>query len=229
MPIYCVKRAGGTSVYLDFTPRGGKRVRKKFRFVQNGLRHSERLKEVRRLARDELKRMLAASDNRISLRYGLEREDKYRRTLAHIYLPNGQNLQATLLEKGLATAYTTPPNASQSDCYRQAELKAQKHRIGIWSLAQYQVKQVTQLSRQDRGFRIIEGTVTSLHETDKATWLKLDQQLSIRINARDRHYFSSAHLQQMKNRKVQLRGWLHPNKKGFFLNLRHPSAITPVH
>ncbi|MCW8956201.1 MAG: thermonuclease family protein, partial [Gammaproteobacteria bacterium] len=77
-------------------------------------------------ARLKLMALLRKSNNRVMLETGPEPKDKYQRTLAHIYLPNGTNIQQTLLAAGMATAITTPPNATQSACYRQAELKAQQ-------------------------------------------------------------------------------------------------------
>ena len=57
----------------------------------------------------------------IGLAYGNQRLDRYGRTLAHAYLPDGLNLQAWLIEQGHAIAFTTPPNDRMSDCYRQRE------------------------------------------------------------------------------------------------------------
>ena len=177
-------------------------------------------------AREHLIQQLHTSENRIGLRYGIERQDKYQRTLAHIYLPNGTNLQASLVRQGLATAFTTPPNASQADCYKQVEQQARRHKTGIWSLPQYQVKLVQQLTRRDKGFRVIQGRVLRVERSKKASWLHLANQVRIRIDHQDRHYFSVAHLNQLTQRNVQLHGWLHPDKQGFFMRLRHPSALT---
>lgn len=181
-----------------------------------------------RQARQALIQLLRPSNNRISIRYGQQREDKYRRTLAHLYLPDGRNIQQLLLSQGLATAFTTPPNNQLSTCYRRAEQAAIRQRLGIWSLAEYQVKQVHQLSINDKGFRRIKGRVTSVSHSSKASWLQIGQTLRVRIKKPDLIYFSPGQLDQLKGKTIRVRGWLHPSRNHYFMNLRHPDAITQI-
>jgi endonuclease YncB( thermonuclease family) len=182
-----------------------------------------------RQARQALIQLLRSSNNRISMRYGQQRTDKYQRTLAHLYLPDGRNIQQLLISQGLATAFTTPPNNQLSHCYRQAEQAAIKQALGIWSLPEYQVKQLHQLDASDKGFRRVEGKVSQVRHSSKASWIQLGNQLRLRIKKADRINFSPGQLDQLKGKTIRVRGWLHPNKQHYFMNLRHPDAITPVH
>ncbi len=182
-----------------------------------------------RQARQALIQLLRPSNNRISIRYGQQRHDKYQRTLAHLYLPDGRNIQQLLIRQGLATAFTTPPNNQLSSCYRQAEQAAIKQGLGIWSLPEYQVKQLHQLSIKDEGFRRIEGRVTRVDHNPKASWIQLGNQLRIRIKKNDLIYFTPGQLDHLKGKLIRVRGWLHPNKNHYFMNLRHPDAITSLH
>lgn len=66
-----------------------------------------------------------------------EKEDKYGRLLAYIYI-DGESVQEKLIEEGLArVAYIYPPNTKHLDPYKAAEEKAQQAGIGIWSIEDY--------------------------------------------------------------------------------------------
>jgi len=177
-------------------------------------------------ARLKLMALLRQSDYRVMLQYGLQPKDKYQRSLAHIYLPNGSNIQQALLEAGLATAYTTPPNAQLSDCYRRAELGARKARLGIWQLPQYQIRPVSSLKRQEQGFRIIQGRVSRITSNSKGTNIYLQNKLRLSIRKSDLKYFPAEYMQSLKSKPVIVRGWLHYQKHQFFMSLRHPEAIS---
>lgn len=176
-------------------------------------------------ARDELRRLVKISANKIGLSFGLERKDKYGRTLAHLYLADGTNIQAQLIQQGLATAYTTPPNDRMADCYRRAETLAINKKLGIWSLPQYQVIPVTRLKKSGRGFRRIQGKVLSVKQSSKGLWINMPGPVRIRISAKDLHNFSLYNLKQLTGKIIRVRGWIHPKKKGHFMMLRHPSSL----
>ncbi|MGH6830349.1 MAG: thermonuclease family protein, partial [Methylocella sp.] len=74
-------------------------------------------------ARGALKRLLTGQ-SRVGLRYDRQRRDKFGRQLSHLLLGDGTNVQAWLLERGLATALIFPPNLDYVDCYRDAERAA---------------------------------------------------------------------------------------------------------
>jgi len=179
-----------------------------------------------REARAALVKFLQQSDNRIGLSYGRERHDRYQRTLAHLYLPDGRSLQALLLTNGYATAFTTPPNDSQSPCYRQAEAVAREQQRGIWSLPRYRVKTLYQLDQQDDGFSRIQGVVSELHVGKKALWIHLGKTLQLRIDNRDLANFDAYSLQQLRGKTIRVRGWLHRRKNHYFMALRHRDALS---
>lgn len=69
-----------------------------------------------------------------------EREDKYGRLLAYVYI-DGESVQQQLVEEGLArVAYIYPPNTKHLDPFKEAEEKAQQAGIGIWSIEDYVTK-----------------------------------------------------------------------------------------
>lgn len=66
-----------------------------------------------------------------------EREDKYGRLLAYVYI-DGESVQRQLVEEGLArVAYIYPPNTKHLDSFKKAEEQAQHAGIGIWSIEDY--------------------------------------------------------------------------------------------
>jgi len=176
-------------------------------------------------ARDALRQLVKQTDFKVSLSFGVDRQDKYNRTLAHLYLADGTNIQARLIELGLATAFTTPPNDRQADCYRHTEAVAIKSSRGIWSLDEYGIKASTQLTRHDRGFRRIQGRVERIKQSKKALWIHMLGEVRIRIDATDLYNFDVYSLQQLEGKKIRVRGWLHAKKKGHFMMLRHPSSL----
>ena len=181
-------------------------------------------------ARSTITQLLRQSHNRISLQYGAERQDKYQRTLAHVYLSDGRSLQASLIELGMATAFTTPPNDEHSACYRAVEQIAIQQRRGVWALDDYQLKRVSQLQTSDNGFRRIVGKVSRVQTTADATWIMLDEKLKVRIAKNDRIFFQSSQLQQLQGKTIEIRGWLHSSRPSgqqppYFMQLRHPDAI----
>ena len=101
---------------------------------------SEDIKLGGERAKAELQKQLSLVNQRISLAYGPQRFDRYKRTLAHVFLPDGKNIQAWLVSHGHAIAFTTPPNDRMSDCYKKQEKQARDLKLGIWKLPQYQLK-----------------------------------------------------------------------------------------
>lgn len=177
-------------------------------------------------ARDALRKLVKQSESKIGLSFGIEKRDRYKRTLAHLYLADGTNLQARLIQLGFATAFTTPPNDRLSECYSRLEAIAIKHRRGIWALDQYRLIPAAQLSKNDRGFRRIQGRVLRIEQSPKAFWIHMQGNLRIRIPAGDLYNFDLYSLKQLTGKNIVVRGWVHPKAKGHFMMLRHPASLT---
>jgi len=177
-------------------------------------------------AKRALQKLVEQNQDHVGLVGGIEKFDKYHRRLAHLYLSNGDSIQAHLLRLGLATAYTTPPNIRLNRCYQQAEAFARQQKLGIWSLPQYQIKSLPQLTKKDSGFRRIKGRISRAYPTKNGFWIVLGNKLRIQIRQRDLVYFKPQELQQLIGKSIQIRGWLHPNKRGFYMNLRHPDNFS---
>lgn len=184
------------------------------------------------LARRALQSLLKSANNNIGLAYGIKRVDHYGRTLAHIFLPNGTNIQAELIAQGHAIAFTTPPNIHFANCYRQQEALARKIGKGIWALPQYQLKKATQLNKTSQGFHRISGRVSRTRQYKKSLSIFLDQQLELKIYKNDMHNFSQHMLKNINGKQLQVRGWIRKNRSKnktiSRMTLRHPDALKVI-
>jgi len=69
----------------------------------------------------------------VRLEYDLEKEDRYKRLLAYVFLENGDMVNALLVRKGLAYVISIRPNLKYRDLLLEYQRKAIKERVGIWS------------------------------------------------------------------------------------------------
>jgi endonuclease YncB( thermonuclease family) len=71
---------------------------------------------------------------------GIEHQDRHGRSLGHLSLNNGANIQVLLLAQGLATVLNIPPNIRYSKCYTQQSGLAITEGRGLWKLDQFQAR-----------------------------------------------------------------------------------------
>ncbi len=69
----------------------------------------------------------------VRIEYDLERKDKYGRTLAYLYLPDGTFVNAELVRQGYAHTLTIPPNVRHADEFTQLQREARTARRGLWN------------------------------------------------------------------------------------------------
>ena len=172
-------------------------------------------------ARDYLSRLLHTNRD-IKLVYDKEHNDKYGRTLAHLFLKDGINIQALLLKRGLATPLNIPPNLAHLDCYEKSSEFAQSQQIGLWALKQYKPVPVESITINDLGYRIITGNVLRIGESKSATWINLARNLALRITKQDLPYFPDDILKDLVGQDVVARGWLYYTNGEYRMQIRHP-------
>lgn len=144
----------------------------------------------------------------LRLRLDEEREDRYGRMLAHVYADDGENLQARLLEAGLATTLVVPPNVWASDCYAALERGARAARRGLWALARYAPVEARRLPTSARGFRLVRGTVGRVGESKGNFWLDFTPGVSIRVPKERLDYFAPWHPREALGQRFEARGWV---------------------
>lgn len=73
-----------------------------------------------------------AAGQRVRLEFDVDRIDRFGRTLAYIYLPDGTFLNATLVQQGYGRAYTFFP-FRYLEQFRALEREAREARRGLWA------------------------------------------------------------------------------------------------
>ena len=192
-------------------------------------------------AREILAKTVADHENRVALVYGKERYDRHKRTLAHLFSPDGENLQAQLLQRGLAAAIAHPPNLAFTDCYTEQEKVARCAGRGIWTDPEHAVLQAPALTAANQGFHRVSGYIEQVSESSRGVWLFMSE-LMISVRRDDLDHFDLVALRSLKGQQVIVRGWLHPSNSKqkrtqsgkyrpvrFFMRIRHPSAIETNH
>ncbi len=178
-------------------------------------------------ARELLRTLLSSHNNQVRLIHGREKKDHYQRILAHLFLPDGTNVQGQLLASGLVNAITIPPNIRFTHCYQQAEQRAFCNRNGLWSQP---ILAVENLDLSARGFHPLRGKIKTISASRSGLWLTLEHGLTLRIRPSRQALFDLQQLQSLVEQPVLVRGWLQAKKdpkKGerFYMEIKHPSSI----
>lgn len=71
---------------------------------------------------------------RVRLEYDIQRYDRYRRTLAYVYLEDGTFINAEMVRKGYAVVMTVSPNVKYADQFILYQQDARKNQRGLWGL-----------------------------------------------------------------------------------------------
>lgn len=122
-------------------------------------------------ARGDLQRLAGGQD--VQLLYGGARRDGYGRALAQVRRAKDHVwLQAALLRDGWARVRTYADNHVEIRALLDDEAKARSKRLGLWSLADDQVRLPSEIDRGVRGFQIVEGRVAEVSQGRNATFLE---------------------------------------------------------
>jgi micrococcal nuclease len=175
-----------------------------------------------REARAQLAQLVEHQEVRLQL--DAERHDRYRRTLAHVFLSDGRSAAEILLRRGLGFNIAYPPNLLRLEEYRTAEMDARREKRGVWNHTYYVARSAIQLTRDDTGFRLIEGQVRRLGKRRDMYYLDLSDRVSLAIPRRDWHYFGGDP-QRFVGKHVVARGWISAHKNWLHLRLSHPSMV----
>lgn len=85
-----------------------------------------------RQATNHLKK-LAPPGTVLRMEYDVGRKDRYGRTLAHLFAPDGRSLNEEMLRAGMAVVVVFPPNVRYVDRYRKIADSARAARRGLWA------------------------------------------------------------------------------------------------
>ncbi|MCW9058852.1 MAG: thermonuclease family protein [Gammaproteobacteria bacterium] len=175
-------------------------------------------------ARDALRRELFRSGQVVGLRYGVERQDHYGRTLAHIFGADGENLGAALLRQGLVMAIVIPPDLWGLDCYPDAEREAREAGRGLWAHPDFQPRESRSLGLRDEGFMLVRGRVERIGRSRDARWINLEGRVALRVPEESLGYFETP-LESLVGQRIEARGWFHLQRNELRATLHHPAAL----
>ena len=169
-----------------------------------------------REGRQALQAFLAASQNRIELVPAREHEDRYGRTLAYLYRPDGASIQGHLLAEGMAMAVFVAPNLALADCLMARERLARESDRGIWSLLAYDPGLPSDRGIPDavQGAAIVQGRVASVGESRRNIWINLEGRVAVRIDKEGLARFPGWDFDSLEGGRLRVRGWIvhHSNR-----------------
>jgi micrococcal nuclease len=68
----------------------------------------------------------------VSLEFDLERQDRYKRLLAYVYLKDKTFVNAEIVKQGYASLMTYPPNVKYADLFLELYREARENKRGLW-------------------------------------------------------------------------------------------------
>lgn len=162
-------------------------------------------------------------NKKVYLEYDQEKQDRYKRLLAHLYLPSGKHLNIALIENGLATVNIMPPNLRHADKLIQTQRQAEEQKLGIWSMAAYQPLPLTQITKKNKGWQRYIGIPKSIKRSRKYSRLIFNEDSNIRI-VNDNLYLFPA-LETYLGKSIEIRGWVSRSKNKYSILVHHPSSL----
>jgi endonuclease YncB( thermonuclease family) len=175
-------------------------------------------------ARDRLAQLVRGQ--RVTLAFERERQDHYGRLLAHVYLPDGRDVEEILLREGLAWAVAVPPNVGKLAVLLAAENEVRGTGRGVWDESAYAPTPAEQLTAQDTGFRFIEGTILRYQSHRKLIYFDLSPRVALVVTREDWKKYHHGIPRDWVGRRIVARGWLTDSKGRLHLRVPHPAMLT---
>lgn len=177
-------------------------------------------------------------DRHVEVRFaGAEaRRDRHERFLAQLYAVEGAEriwAQGYMLRRGLARAYSLKGHYGCARDLQALERKARDGRKGLWRKGLYSITQaasVTQLSKRQGRYQLVEGLVRSVGETRQWTFLNFSDDwrsdFTVAIRAADKKQFHKRGLTlaKLEGRVILVRGWVE-RWNGPVIKATHPEQI----
>jgi len=173
-------------------------------------------------ARDVINEVLAKNSS-LQMVIGNEAQDQYGRTLAHLLLPNGENLATHLLARGLAAATAVSPNVRCAEYFLRIESVAREQARGVWQYAKNPWLASIDNRRELRGFHILHDTVTAVNQRRNDWVMELKSGANVVGKAT---LFSKEQWQALVNKPIEVRGWFGRHKGRTRVRLHHPVNLA---
>ncbi|SHL27244.1 thermonuclease family protein [Phytopseudomonas punonensis] len=175
-------------------------------------------------ARKRLVELVAANDGRVGVKTGEQKQDRYGRTLAHLYDSRGNNLEAQLLAEGFGQLVAITPNVSLVTCHRAAERQARSARAGLWA----QLRPLPARAVRSGGFVLLEGQVQRVERNRGGVWVELGNSVVLRIAPQVLDTFAASDLRDLQGKRVEARGWMIDRSRGGGLKVGQARWMLPL-
>lgn len=175
-------------------------------------------------ARKRLVELVAADDGRVGVKTGEQGQDRYGRTLAHLYDRQGRNLEAQLLTEGFGQMVAITPNVALVACHREAERQARSARAGLWA----QLRPVPARAVRTGGFVLLEGQVLRVERNRGGVWIELGHSVVLRIAPPVLDSFDASLLRDLQGKRVEARGWMIDRSRGGGLKVGQARWMLPL-
>lgn len=161
---------------------------------------------------------------KVKLERDVEKQDKYHRTLAHVFTTDKEHINLELVRQGLAAVAFFPPNLKYEEQLLEAQNQAERLGIGIWAYPEYARQAVETLNASNyKGWKRITGRVQKINSTHKYSYLQLSTQVWLRIDHQWLKLFPP--LASYAGKNLEARGWVSKQKDRFVLTVRHPADL----
>lgn len=171
----------------------------------------------------------------VSLRFGGRRADRHGRRLAHLFTGAERPVwvQAEMLSRGFARAYSFADNRSCVRQLQEVEQAARGARRGIWTDPFYAVRaadDVRALEALESTFQLVEGRVHDVAIVRGRAYLNFDdnfrQDFTVSISPGDLRSFPErgASLRSLEGKTIRVRGWI-ARLNGPMIEVSHPEQI----
>lgn len=166
----------------------------------------------------------------VTLLSGQDRKDRYDRLLAHVKLPDGQDVAKQLIQQGLGIAVGVGRNTACAESNRTLENIARSQQRGIWkNKGRWWSNGESRLTAK-RGFHVIRSTVSERFDAGQKTRLQLANGLYVKLG---RHWpldavQTNALFAETDKQIVEVRGWIGGRLPTPELSLHHPANIQIV-
>ncbi|HEC12498.1 MAG TPA: hypothetical protein ENI80_04505 [Acidiferrobacteraceae bacterium] len=167
-------------------------------------------------------------NKKIHLKFGPQRQDRYKRTLAQVFTEDGQDFQIGLLERGLASAVAIAPNVDHADAYLRVERIARRQAIGLWGDAYYKPKAAQGLSLKTRGFHFVRGHIQRIGKSRRYIYLDLSDRFSVRISRKAWQQYWTDNPKDWRGALVEVRGWVNLYNSRLNTTINHPTMIEKL-
>lgn len=187
--------------------------------------HKKKGERYGREATEQLRALLKQSNNRVRLELGKEKLDRYKRHLAHVFLPDGRDISLWMLKNGWATTMIFPPNTHYIEDYQQAEHTAQKKKLNIWRQKNHQIITSSQLKKSYTGYVRLKARIKKIKLRKKSVILQLDKKILIKLGKRYIKYFDTYDPKKLLHKNIIISGILRKHRGKRTITLRHPAQL----